>query len=228
MRVQARQASKLNLITGEFIKDKNENYIYVKCEDTGVKTLCVRKGMRILSENELLTNFIEKEKLMTCKDCKQKLGADSFTRYKNGTYAKSCKKCVVSKRRTKSKKTKAVKPTELIREKDVLVDTSYKDNVDRERVYDETVSKVSDGYVSQVEKLEQIYRTKNKDYGNSFDNSLDKFGPIAAIVRMSDKMSRIENIYTGASEVKEETISDTVDDLANYCIMFAVWLKSKG
>lgn len=220
MKVKARQASKVNLITGEFIKSKNENYIYVKCEETGVKTLCVRKGMQILSKDEALANFMEKEKLMHCKDCRKNLDTSSFTRYKNGTYAKSCKKCVVSKRSTTSKKP--------IRKKETLVDTPFKESIDRVRDCEESTLQLVDGYTNQVEKLEQIYRTKNKDYGNSFDNSLDKFGPIAAIVRMSDKMSRIENIYTGSYEVKDETLSDTVDDLANYCIMFGTWLKSKG
>lgn len=73
--------------------------------------------------------------------------------------------------------------------------------------------------------MAKTYAAKNHDYGNSFDNSLDKFGLIASIVRMSDKMNRLETLVTKKAQVKDESIKDTLLDLANYSIMTVMWLN---
>lgn len=73
--------------------------------------------------------------------------------------------------------------------------------------------------------MAKTYAAKNHDYGNSFDQSLDKFGLIASIVRMSDKMNRLETLVTKKAQVKDESIKDTLLDLANYSIMTVMWLN---
>lgn len=73
--------------------------------------------------------------------------------------------------------------------------------------------------------MAKTYAAKNHDYGNSFDNSLDKFGLIASIVRMGDKMNRLETLVTKKAQVKDESIKDTLLDLANYSIMTVMWLN---
>ena len=77
------------------------------------------------------------------------------------------------------------------------------------------------------EELIKIFEKKNKDYGNSFEESLEKHGIIAAIVRMEDKMLRLSNLSKNQSEqlVKDESIIDTLKDLSNYALMTAVWLE---
>ena len=77
-------------------------------------------------------------------------------------------------------------------------------------------------------ELNNIYGKKNADYGNSFENSLDKYGLIAGIVRMDDKMSRLISLNS-----KNELfffffiLSDTLMDLANYAIMSVMWLDEQ-
>lgn len=73
--------------------------------------------------------------------------------------------------------------------------------------------------------LKGIYDRKNADYGNSFDKSLDEFGLVASVVRMSDKMERIKSLTNKEAEVKDESIEDTLIDLANYAIMTVLWMK---
>lgn len=73
--------------------------------------------------------------------------------------------------------------------------------------------------------MAKTYAAKNHDYGNSFEQSLDKFGLLAAAVRMGDKMNRIESLSKKESEVKDESIKDTLLDLANYAIMTVMWLS---
>ena len=77
--------------------------------------------------------------------------------------------------------------------------------------------------------LHELYYTKNKDYGDAFTQSLDKYGPIAALVRMEDKWNRLSNLmYTGKEGyIKSESVEDTLIDLANYAIMTSLYLRGK-
>lgn len=76
--------------------------------------------------------------------------------------------------------------------------------------------------------LHWIYLTKNADYGDSFKESLDKHGLIAAVVRMSDKLNRLDSLKDKAGQVGDEKLSDTVLDLANYAIMTAMWIEDSS
>ena len=81
----------------------------------------------------------------------------------------------------------------------------------------------------EVQKdLRETYISKNKDYGDSFTKSLDEFGAVAGIVRIGDKFERIKQLTkSGEQKVKDETIQDTVEDMANYCIMLAAWFRQR-
>ena len=74
--------------------------------------------------------------------------------------------------------------------------------------------------------MSETYERKNHDYGDSFNKSLDKFGLIASVVRMNDKMERIESLMNKESLVKDESIKDTLLDLASYCVMTTIWLNN--
>ena len=79
------------------------------------------------------------------------------------------------------------------------------------------------------DELYETYQKKNADYGNSFENSLDKHGLIAAIVRMDDKMNRVTTLNKTAEQlVNDESVRDTLMDLANYVIMSVMWLDNKS
>lgn len=75
--------------------------------------------------------------------------------------------------------------------------------------------------------MAKTYAAKNHDYGNSFEQSCNKFGIIAAIVRMGDKMNRLESLVVKRAEVKDESVKDTLLDLADYAIMTVMWLNQQ-
>lgn len=86
-----------------------------------------------------------------------------------------------------------------------------------------------------VEKFTEItsnmaktYAAKNHDYGNSFEQSLDKFGLVASVVRLGDKMNRIESLTKKEAQVEDESIKDTLLDMANYAIMTVMWMDKKS
>ena len=69
------------------------------------------------------------------------------------------------------------------------------------------------------ECLTNVYSNKNADYGDSF-SSLRKEFPEAILVRIGDKYNRLKTLYRKKDiPVTNESISDTLLDLANYCIM---------
>lgn len=72
--------------------------------------------------------------------------------------------------------------------------------------------------------IAETYESKNKDYDGSFKSSVDKYGYIAGIVRMSDKFSRAENLLLKQEKalINDESAVDTLLDLAAYSIMLAM------
>lgn len=71
-----------------------------------------------------------------------------------------------------------------------------------------------------TEHMYNTYIRKHHDYGNSTSETFDKFGPVSYVVRMHDKLSRIETLMNTVALVTDEKIQDTLLDLANYCILF--------
>lgn len=47
------------------------------------------------------------------------------------------------------------------------------------------------------------------------------------LARMTDKMSRVASLIKQDAHVKDESIEDTLGDLANYAILMSAFLKSK-
>lgn len=76
-------------------------------------------------------------------------------------------------------------------------------------------------------KMADTYEKKNADYGDSFGQTCDEFGIIAAIVRMNDKMNRIKQLSKKNALITDESIKDTILDLANYAVMTLMWVNSK-
>ena len=79
-----------------------------------------------------------------------------------------------------------------------------------------------------IQLLYATYKSKNADYGDSFGISYSKFGDMSALVRISDKYNRLESLLSGKDIlVKDESIDDTIKDLANYCIMWLIERRIK-
>lgn len=79
-------------------------------------------------------------------------------------------------------------------------------------------------------QIHKIYISKNHDYGDSFGKSIAEFGPIVGVVRMEDKMNRIKTLIKkgGDQKVTDESMKDTLLDLANYAIMLSMELDDTG
>lgn len=77
-------------------------------------------------------------------------------------------------------------------------------------------------------ELNEIYKIKNHDYGDSFSETFKKLGLISAITRITDKVNRLQSLVTKENQVKDENIQDTLLDLANYSIMTIIELIERN
>ena len=80
---------------------------------------------------------------------------------------------------------------------------------------------------SKIDRLRNLadtiistYAAKNHDYGDSFGQSVNAYGLIAALTRISDKFHRLEGLVLGQKpRVNDEGLRDTLLDLATYAMM---------
>lgn len=70
------------------------------------------------------------------------------------------------------------------------------------------------------EEINKLYERKNHDYGDSFHQTFTEEGMAMARIRLGDKLSRFKTLSRGGEQkVNDESIQDTLIDLANYAIM---------
>ena len=82
--------------------------------------------------------------------------------------------------------------------------------------------------VAQMQKVQEealeLFRKKNADYGDSFAT----YGPVGVLVRMGDKISRLNSITSkGVNLVNTESLRHTLIDLHNYAAMAVMLLDER-
>ena len=86
---------------------------------------------------------------------------------------------------------------------------------------------MADNFDSQVksltDQLQETLLTKNHDYGNSFSKSVEEYGNVVMCIRIGDKLNRLKTLVRGQEQqVSDESITDTLMDLAGYAILSLV------
>lgn len=91
---------------------------------------------------------------------------------------------------------------------------------------------------SMCNKMVEIAKAKNADYTGAIEDPFANFSRVnilgicsteqGFLVRMNDKFSRIISfVQKGIFEVKDESVEDTLLDLANYAILMSGYIKSQ-
>lgn len=75
-------------------------------------------------------------------------------------------------------------------------------------------------------ELTDLYTRKNADYGDSFAKSFDEYGFAMPCIRLDDKLNRMKSLTKGHSYRVDESVRDTLMDLANYAIMTVLELDA--
>jgi len=77
-----------------------------------------------------------------------------------------------------------------------------------------------DNHWELCRELQELYHRKNLDYGDSFHLSFLEEGLAMPRIRLGDKYLRFKTLTSGEKQrVSDESIRDTLIDLANYSIM---------
>ena len=79
-----------------------------------------------------------------------------------------------------------------------------------------------DMHMQICKELNELYARKNADYGDSFGKSFKEYGMAMPCIRLEDKLNRIKALSKQTAQVNDESITDTLMDLANYAIMTLV------
>lgn len=70
------------------------------------------------------------------------------------------------------------------------------------------------------DEINNLYAKKNHDYGDSFHQTYLEEGMAMPRIRLSDKLNRFKSLTRkNTRQVEDESIRDTLIDLANYAIM---------
>lgn len=97
--------------------------------------------------------------------------------------------------------------------------------MNKESIEDKNIKEFKEVLTEMV----NLYERKNKDYGNSFDKTLNEDGLLVLKIRLSDKLNRFSKLIKISDEerqVKNESIRDTLIDLANYAVMGIKWMDT--
>ena len=74
--------------------------------------------------------------------------------------------------------------------------------------------------------LHDLYIRKNRDYGSSVTDTFNQYGLVSFLVRIEDKLNRVRTLNEkGRAKVTDESLMDTLYDLANYAMLAIIELK---
>ena len=77
----------------------------------------------------------------------------------------------------------------------------------------------ADRFKEITDKMCDIYKQKNSDYGNSFSNLFKECGMTYAYGHMAEKLERVKSLMKDEAKVNGESMRDSMLDLANYAIL---------
>lgn len=88
--------------------------------------------------------------------------------------------------------------------------------------------KFRESYQKTVKELADTFLIKNERYGNSFTDTIDDYGMVASIVRLTDKFNRMTTLFKNKElDEDDEPMTDTMLDMANYLIMTVAYMRKQ-
>lgn len=81
------------------------------------------------------------------------------------------------------------------------------------------------------DEIHSTYLQKNAAYGNSFSELYQDLGIISAVTQITHKYNRLKTLAKDKNNdiaTNDESIIDTLLDMANYCIMTAMEIENEN
>ena len=80
-------------------------------------------------------------------------------------------------------------------------------------------------FLEILKPVAELLKRKNTDYGGSYDELRDKFGEVAFIIRLHDKLARLKTLTAQKAQVNDESIEDTIKDIIGYCTLELCYIQ---
>lgn len=77
-------------------------------------------------------------------------------------------------------------------------------------------NKITDEVYKEFSQCTALFDKKHSDYGK---NNISISGQIGIVVRMMDKLARIQNLLNKGTAPENEAMDDSWQDLANYAVI---------
>lgn len=77
----------------------------------------------------------------------------------------------------------------------------------------------ADAFRNITNGMYDTFKAKNHDYGNSFAELFKECGMTYAYGHMAEKLKRVKSLMSDEAKVKDESMKDSLLDLANYAIL---------
>lgn len=87
---------------------------------------------------------------------------------------------------------------------------------------------INDDFDAILSEMSDTHKAKNHDYGDSFTELYKECGSTYAYAHLKEKLSRIKTLRKSRQQVKQESLRDSLMDLASYSVMWIVELDKKG
>lgn len=92
-----------------------------------------------------------------------------------------------------------------------------------------TMQERNEQFKELIQRMFDVQDRKGRDYGEETNGlkNLERRGVSGVVARMGDKMSRLEALTQPGRviAVVEETLEDTLIDLANYCLLLIILIR---
>lgn len=85
-----------------------------------------------------------------------------------------------------------------------------------------------DMFANLTQQMLETFKKKNADYGDSTTQTFKEFGLTSYATRLNDKLNRIKSFCRkGELEVKDESVVDSLMDMASYCLLAIIDVKNQ-
>ena len=95
------------------------------------------------------------------------------------------------------------------------------DIVKKPKHYNQGKYEAIDVFKSITDEMARLFEIKNKNYGNSFSKQFEEYGLTSVCIRLEDKLNRLKSLNRQGdnANIDDESLRDTLIDLANYSVL---------
>lgn len=101
------------------------------------------------------------------------------------------------------------------------------DALAKSSVFTEQPTGDADAFRDITDGMYDTFKAKNSDYGNSFSELFAECGMTYAYGHLSEKLKRVKSLMSDEAKVKDESMRDSLLDLANYAVLTIMELDKK-